>query len=85
VAAKVVHITLRIFLMLDSKIVRGFILSLSLVSAACITSGCGGNDENTVVSGELTPEQKADAENPPMPSAPGEAGGAGTAPAAPAK
>ncbi len=69
--------------MLDSKVLRGFILSLSLVSAACITSGCGGNEENTVVSGELTPEQKADAENPPMPGAPGEAGG--TAPAAPAK
>ena len=69
--------------MLDTKFVRGFILSLSLVSAACITSGCGGNEENTVVSGELAPEQKADAENPPMPSAPGEGGG--TAPAAPAK
>ena len=69
--------------MLDSKFVRGFILFLSLVSAACITSGCGGNEENTVVSGELTPEQKADTEAPPMPSAPGEAGGA--APAAPTK
>jgi len=69
--------------MLDSKIVRGFILSLSLVSAACITTGCGGSDENTVVSGELTPEQRADTENPPMPGAPGEGGG--TAPAAPAK
>ena len=69
--------------MFDSKFVRGFILSLSLVSAACITSGCGGNEENTVVSGELTPEQKADTEAPPMPSAPGEAGGA--APAAPTK
>ena len=69
--------------MLDSKFVRGFILSLSLVSAACITSGCGGDGENTVVSGELTPEQKADTEAPPMPGAPGEAGGA--APAAPAK
>ena len=69
--------------MLDSKFVRGFILSLSLVSAACVTSGCGGSDENTVVSGELTPEQKADAEAPPMPTAPGEAGG--TAPATPEK
>lgn len=69
--------------MLDSKFVRGFILSLSLVSVACITSGCGGNDENTVVSGELTPEQQADTEAPPMPSAPGEAGPA--APAVPAK
>ena len=67
--------------MLESKIVRGFLLSLSLVSAICITSGCGGNEENSVVSGELTPEQKADTEAPPMPSAPGEAGGAAPAPA----
>ena len=67
--------------MLESKIVRGFLLSLSLVSVTCITSGCGGNEENSVVSGELTPEQKADTEAPPMPSAPGEAGGAAPAPA----
>lgn len=67
--------------MLESKIVRGFLLSLSLVSATCITSGCGGNEENSVVSGELTPEQKADTEAPPMPSAPGETGGAPPAPA----
>ncbi|MCH1440957.1 MAG: hypothetical protein L7W43_14945 [Rubripirellula sp.] len=69
--------------MLDSKFVRGFILSLGLVSAVCITSGCGGSDENSVVSGQLTPEQQADTEAPPMPSAPGEAGGA--APATPEK
>ena len=67
--------------MLESKIVRGVLLSLSLVSVTCITSGCGGNEENSVVSGELTPEQKADTEAPPMPSAPGEAGGAAPAPA----
>lgn len=72
--------------MLDSRILRGFILSLSLVSAACITSGCGSSEENSVVSGELTPEQKADTEAPPMPDAPGEAGGAApAAPAAPTK
>lgn len=69
--------------MLESKIVRGVLLSLSLVTVICITSGCGGEEGNTVVSGELTPEQKADTEAPPMPSAPGEAGGA--APAAPTK
>ena len=68
--------------MLDSKFVRGFMLSLSLVLTVCVTSGCGGSEENSVVSGELTPEQKADTEAPPMPSAPGEAGGA--APDAPA-
>lgn len=68
--------------MLDSKFVRRFVLSLSLVSAAFLTSGCGGNEENTVVGGQLTPEQEAEANNVTMPSAPGEAGGA--APAAPA-
>jgi hypothetical protein len=68
--------------MLDSKFVRRLVLSLSLVSAAFLTSGCGGNEENSVVGGQLTPEQEADANNVAMPTAPGEAGG--TAPAAPA-
>ena len=68
--------------MLDSKFVRRFVLSLSLVSAAFLTSGCGGNEENTVVGGQLTPEQEAEANNVTMPGAPGEGGGA--APAAPA-
>jgi len=68
--------------MLDSKFVRRLVLSLSLVSAAFLTSGCGGNEENSVVGGQLTPEQEADANNVTMPTAPGETGG--TAPAAPA-
>ena len=42
--------------MLDSKFVRRLVLSLSLVSAAFLTSGCGGNEENSVVGGQLTPE-----------------------------
>ena len=67
--------------MLDSKFVRRFVLSLSLVSAAFLTIGCGGNEENTIVSGQLTPEQEAEANNVTMPGAPGEGGGA--APAAP--
>jgi hypothetical protein len=72
--------------MLDSKFVRGLFLSLSLVSATCMMSGCGGNEENSVVTGELTPEQEAEADNVTMPGAPGEAGGAKpAAPAAPTK
>lgn len=68
--------------MLDSKFVRGLFLSLSLVSATCMVSGCGGSEENSVVTGELTPEQEAEANNVTMPGTPGEGGG--TAPAAPA-
>ena len=60
--------------MLDSKFVRRFVLSLSLVSAAFVVSGCGGTEENTVVSGQLTPEQEAERDNVVMPGAPGESG-----------
>ena len=68
--------------MLDSNFVRRFVMSLSLALAAVVMSGCGGTEENTVVSGQLTPEQEAEADNVTMPAAPGEAGG--SAPAAPA-
>lgn len=60
--------------MLDSKFVRRFVLCLSLVSAASVLNGCGGSDENTVVSGELTPEQEADRNEVTMPAGPGDAG-----------
>ena len=68
--------------MLDSNFVRRFVMSLSLALAAVVMSGCGGTEENTVVSGQLTPEQEAEADNVTMPGAPGEAGG--STPAAPA-
>ena len=68
--------------MLDSNFVRRFVMSLSLALAAVVVSGCGGTEENTVVSGQLTPEQEAEADGVTMPGAPGEAGG--SAPAAPA-
>ena len=68
--------------MLDSNFVRRFVMSLSLALAAVVMSGCGGTEENTVVSGQLTPEQEAEADGGTMPGAPGEAGG--SAPAAPA-
>ena len=68
--------------MLDSNFVRRFVMSLSLALAAVVMSGCGGTEENTVVSGQLTPEQEAEADGVTMPGAPGEAGG--SAPAAPA-
>ena len=67
--------------MLDSNFVRRFVMSLSLALVAVVMSGCGGTEENTVVSGQLTPEQQAEADNVGMPAAPGEAGS--TAPAAP--
>jgi len=82
VAIYAVNFTLRIYLMLDSKFVRRFVLSLSLVSAACVVSGCGGTPENTVVTGELTPEQEAERNNVTMPGAPSETGDV-TAPATP--
>ena len=67
--------------MLDSNFVRRFVMSLSLTLVAVVMSGCGGTEENTVVSGQLTPEQQAEADNVGMPAAPGEAGS--TAPPAP--
>ena len=53
--------------MLDSNFVRRFVMSLSLALAAVVMSGCGGTEENTVVSGQLTPEQEAEADNVTMP------------------
>lgn len=67
--------------MLDSKFVRRFVLSLSLVSAACLVNGCSSSEDNTVVSGQLTPAQEAERDNVVMPSAPGESGGPGAPPA----
>jgi hypothetical protein len=67
--------------MLDSKFVRRFVLSLSLVSAACLVSGCSSSEDNTVVSGALTPEQEAERDNVAMPEPIGEGGGPGAPPA----
>lgn len=67
--------------MLNFNLVRRFVLSLGLVFAAALIGGCGGTGENSVIEGQLTPEQEAEADNVMMPGDPGEGGA--TAPAAP--
>lgn len=65
--------------MIYTNFLRRFAISAVAAFACVLVSGCA-EEGNTVVSGDLTPEQQAEADNVVMPGSPGEGG---TAPATP--